>query len=335
MNHSINIGFIGCGKWAQEIYLPYLSSNKSVSLVSLSGVIKKNEKNILQLKKLFKRYYNSWQDMLRDEKLDLVIISTPHAFHYFQIKQCLENKVNVHVDKPPALKHKEMMNLISLAKKNNVFVNIHVQKRHYPEYKLAKRLINQGKMGKIEFISGMIGQQLFDDFIGSWRASPKLAGGGIMMDIGYHMLDIIIDFLWPTDVKNIQMMSNWGDHKADRYSTLTFKLSNDCVVNLSVIRGLPKNYSLETLNVVGTHGFIKLHIEKSIKEKISILDYYNVNGIKKNTILYKTSTEKALPLIESLRKIRQRNYSSEILHKSALTVKILEAGYASMKIIDK
>jgi len=331
MNRPVNIGFIGCGKWAQETHLPYLSFNTSVLLVSLSGLVK-SDGDVGELKKLFKRYYDSWEDMLHHEKLDLVIVTTPHSLHYSQIKQCLENKVNVHVDKPPALRHKDMMTLASLAKKNNVFINIHVQKRYFPEYKLAKKLISQGKIGKIEFISSTIGQQLFDDFIGSWRSSPNLAGGGIMMDTGYHMLDIIVDFLWPTDVKNIQMLSNWGGHKSDRYSTLTLKFSNDCVASLSAIRGLPKNYSLETINIVGQYGFIRIDIEKSAKEKVSTLDYYDSNGIKKHTIFHRTSAEKTLPLIESLRKIREGNYSSEMLQQSVLTVKILESGYISINL---
>lgn len=326
---KLKVAFIGCGNWAKETYLPYILSNKNVSVAAISSILPHNVGEKLARQYGIK-YYPKWEEMLDSETLDLVIITTPHAFHYGQIKACLERSMHIHVDKPPALRFREINTLIKLSKEKNKKVSVHVQRRYYPEYHYMRNAIKKNLLGKIEYVDASFGQQLFDDFKGSWRSIPDLAGGGIMVDTGYHLVDLVMYLIGPTRVSSVVMFGNRGGHRSDRYSTLSVQLSNETLVNIHAIRGLPKNHAIESVKVVGTKGYICMTREKKDGAKHSLLEHYGING-KKLPISNKfVENEKILPLETCINNIILNKNDPSSLDDSAMSVKIMEAGYKSM-----
>ena len=64
--------------------------------------------------------------------------------------------------------------------------------RHHGSIKQMKALIGSGEFGKIIWMRGRYGKEVNDDFFKGWRANSELAGGGIMLDQGIHILDLMI-----------------------------------------------------------------------------------------------------------------------------------------------
>ena len=66
--------------------------------------------------------------------------------------------------------------------------------RHHDSIKKMKQIVDSGELGKILWMRGRYGKEVDDDYFKGWRADPKLAGGGIMLDQGIHMLDLFLHF---------------------------------------------------------------------------------------------------------------------------------------------
>lgn len=62
--------------------------------------------------------------------------------------------------------------------------------RHLDSIKKMKQVVDGGELGKILWMRGRYGKEVDEDYFTGWRADPKLAGEGIMLDQGIHMLDL-------------------------------------------------------------------------------------------------------------------------------------------------
>jgi predicted dehydrogenase len=270
--------------------------------------------------------------MVKKEDLTLIVITTPHIFHFEQIKFCLENDKHVHVDKPPVLHFIQAQELVMLAEKKKLLINVHSQRRFYEEYIYAKNCVESGKLGKVEFVQGDFGQQLFDDFKGSWRSNPELAGGGIMIDSGYHILDSILYILGQVKIKSVMMLSNNGEHQSDAFATLTFKTAQNSVVTLNVIRGLPQQISIERVQIVGSKGWILISRDK-IKDVLTLtIEHYTSSGTQVKVTTEKiVTTDKIAPLKNLLNALLKKEKLISDLKGAMESVKILEAGYKSVE----
>ncbi len=327
---KIKIGFIGCGRWAQQTYLPLLQKEQDVELVAVSGVSSQKRGQELVEVFGFARFYDDWREMIDKEELSLVVITTPHAFHYEQIKLSLQHGLHVHVDKPPALHFEQVKELITLAKKNTIQVNVHTQRRFYEEYIYAKQQIMTGKLGNIHFVQGEFGQQLFDDFHGSWRSNPDLAGGGIMIDSGYHILDSILYMIGNGTTTSVVMMSNNGDHLSDAFATLSVKTTSGCVITLNVSRGLPQTTAIERVQIVGSLGWILISRSKRGEDLHLEVEHYTIDGsLVRKTTQAISLTDKAAPLRNLLCALRHKEELISNLESASECVQILEAGYKS------
>lgn len=324
------IGLIGCGKWARQSCLPYLTDNPTIELTSLSGISLEEPGAQIAKDLGFLRYYDHWEEMIETEKLDGVVVTTPHALHYAQVKGCIERGIHVQVDKPPALTSAELEDLLQLAAKKNVIVNVHTQRRFFPEYQYAKHVVSEGQLGDIQFVQGDFGQRLFTDFRGSWRANPELAGGGIMMDSGYHILDIALHILGIPDVKSVVMSSNNGEFLSDTFTALSFTLESGCLVSLNVIKGLPQNVAIERLQIVGNKGWLSILRDKRNGQAMLLIEHYDIDGQPRRLTQGEASrVDISAPIQNFIEAITGNTTLLSPLHDARTTVKVLEAGYIS------
>jgi len=327
------IAFIGCGNWAQQTYLPFFKNNSETELVALSGLSKSADDGQAIAEKLgFKTYYKSWQEMLEKEKIDVAIITTPHAHHFEQIKMCLEKGVHVHVDKPPVLHAEEVRTLLDLAKKNSLIVSVHTQRRFYTEYQYVRDILAQNGLGQIQFVGCDFGQELFSDFHGSWRSNPDLAGGGIMTDSGYHIIDSVMYMLNQPAVKEVVMLSNNGPFQADTFATLSVQLEDQTVVTFNVIRGLPKGMSQEKIQFVGEKGYITISREGKNGAKTLKMSHYDLSGkLIKEMDDPTGKVDRVIPLRNFFASLDGKEELLSPLSQAKVTIEVIEAGYDSVK----
>jgi scyllo-inositol 2-dehydrogenase (NADP+) len=150
----------------------------------------------------------SIEEMLSDETIRLIVVATPSGDHYEHAAQCLKAKRNVVVDKPFTTTSEEARSLIGLAKENGVLLTAYQNRRWDGDSVTMQQVVESGELGRIV---------TYEAHIDRYRAAPRLhawrenggAGGGILFDIGSHLIDQAAMLFGDPD-------SVWADVRTDR-----------------------------------------------------------------------------------------------------------------------
>lgn len=285
---DIRVALIGCGGWAQSTHVPYLQGRDDVELSILSGVYLEEEGYELAQRFGFKEYCHSWEEVAARPDIDAVIISTPHFLHSKQIDVFLRAGKHVHVDKPPTLTQQDLEGFKQFADEQELILSTHAQMKYMPGMQKVRTLLDTN-FNTIFQVNAYIWQKLFGDFKGSWRAQPQFAGGGIMMDSGYHMIDTVHYLLRNRNSTAPNFLSHNGARASDTVGLLTYGLG-DTIVSISSIRGAPKLTQGQRIEIFGDGGYIELKVAKKNDVPHSFITYQNMQG-DMQTFEYSHNTE--------------------------------------------
>jgi predicted dehydrogenase len=119
MTQKINWGIIGPGKIAKK----FTTSLREVEDANLYAVASRDLQRAEEFAKEngATKAYGSYEEMLRDEEIDVVYVATPHVFHHEQTLLCLQHKKAVLCEKPFAINRQQVEEMISAAKKTMYF----------------------------------------------------------------------------------------------------------------------------------------------------------------------------------------------------------------------
>lgn len=132
--------------------------------------------------------------IIDNPEIDAVFICTPNYRIAPLCKQALVADKHVFSEKPPAFNAAEVMEVRELEAASGKTLMYGFNHRHHGSIKKMKEIVDTGEMGKILWMRGRYGKEVDDEYFHGWRADPKLAGGGIMLDQGIHMLDLFLHF---------------------------------------------------------------------------------------------------------------------------------------------
>lgn len=182
---KIRFGIMGAGKIAEV----FARAVKLTEVAETAAVASKTLKKAEQFAK-----HNgiadfcSYEGLLSRSDIDAVYIATTHNFHYENIKACLNHGKHVLCEKPMVLKEEEARELFDLAKNKGLFLMEAMWSRFLPSMQKAYSWIKEGKIGKIQSVSGVIGFK-GDEDTDSRLMNPALAGGALY-DIGVYAIEI-------------------------------------------------------------------------------------------------------------------------------------------------
>lgn len=139
------------------------------------------------------KIYGSYDEMLKDNKIDVVYISTPHCNHYEYIMKSLHNNKNVLCEKAITVNGNQLNEIVNLAQEKKLIVAEAMTIYHMPLYRKLRKLVDDGKLGKIKMIQVNFGSLKEYDITNRFF-SPDLAGGALL-DIGTYALSFTRFFL--------------------------------------------------------------------------------------------------------------------------------------------
>ena len=178
----IRVGIAGYGKIGQ-LRAKILSQRNDVEIVGVYDV--KKTENIKE-----EVFYNSF-DKLLDAGLDAVFICAYNTVLAEYTSKALNMGIHVFCEKPPAMKLKDLDQVFDAQKKSRKILKYGFNHRYHYSVMEAKRIIDSGEMGKLLWLRGAYGKAGSIDYDKNWRNYKKYSGGGILIDQGIHMLDLI------------------------------------------------------------------------------------------------------------------------------------------------
>lgn len=291
---SIKWGIFGTGK-AATMFVNGLKTLPFTEVCAV-GSWRKEDAKLFANKYNIPNVYSSYEELVKNNNIDVVYIATPNSFHKDNCLLCLENNLNILCEKPFALNYTEANEVISLARKNNLFCMEAIWTNFIPAMKYVKNILLNKSIGDIRLINIDLGFQNKIDL--NNRLFNKKLGGGVLLDLGVYALSFVCQVLGiPTQIKYISTDNNSG---IDVQSNILLEFNNSEQANISL--SLINNLRNEAL-IIGERGQIKIHKEFIRPHKLTLMKYPYFNSeqaqaIDKDSNLLKII--KKIPFLYSL-----------------------------------
>ena len=250
-------------------------------------------------------FVHDWERVVDDKNIDIIFVCTPNNLTKEIVVRSLDSGKHVFSEKPPGRNLSEIEEMIKAEHRNKgkklMFGFNH---RHHESMLYAKKIVDSGELGRILWMRGRYGKSVTPDFAKTWRAKKEIAGGGIFLDQGIHMLDLFLmmvgDFdevkayvsnlFWNLDVEDnvFAIFRNKKGQVASLHSTMTqwrhlFSFEIFLEYGHIVINGLlttSGSYGQEQLSVAKNRLKDTPAVEWDKEEKI----IYNINTSWRNEI---------------------------------------------------
>jgi len=188
----IRVGLIGAGAIARQAYLPLL---KDLEGLRLTAIVEPDQRIIADLSREFRLAYLGPDLDAALAHVDAVIICTPNYLHYPIARACLEQGKHILCEKPVTTKVEDCENLLQMASSNALSFTVGHVRRFYPAVKRIKEIVAGNLLGHL------IGFDFREGTVFNWPTASgyifdrEKAGGGVLLDIGVHLLDLLLYWL--------------------------------------------------------------------------------------------------------------------------------------------
>ncbi len=281
MIDKINIGVIGAGWWATLSHIPALLANPNVGLVAVN---RPDAEGLAKVVASFPgvRPYASAEVMLNSEKLDGIVVASPHGLHAEHAQLALSRGLHTLIEKPMATNAADARALVATAKAKGVQIVMPYGWNYRPIVETAHKLVADGWVGEVRHAAVQMASALGDLFggqpmvetrdhlfrppVSTWADPDNFGGYGWgQLTHGLGALFRIVD-LDPVRVFAKTSLSPAG---VDFYDAAVVELSNGATVSLSGSATLPKSrgYQID-LHIFGTEDTLLFDIERARLEAI-------------------------------------------------------------------
>ena len=178
----IKVGIAGFGKIGQ-LRADILSKRKDIEIVGIYDVIRPE--------KIADEIFHSSYDSLINSNLDAIFICAYNTVLADYTAKALKKRIHVFCEKPPAMKVEELDVVFKALKSSGKILKYGFNHRYHYSVMEAKKIIDSGKMGRLLWMRGAYGKAGSIDYDKNWRNYKKYSGGGILIDQGIHMLDLM------------------------------------------------------------------------------------------------------------------------------------------------
>ena len=189
---KLRIGIIGNGGIAKALHLPAYRNMKNVEIVATCDIIKERMDEAEQILGYSVKKYENYQDLIKDKNIDAIDICTPNYLHSIIAVLALKENKHVFCEKPDAVSVEEVLKMQKAAEESKKVLMVMRNNRHLVTSKFLKKYIQEGKMGEI--YCGRCGWQRRRGIPGrgGWFTTKAQSGGGPLIDLGVHMIDLAI-----------------------------------------------------------------------------------------------------------------------------------------------
>lgn len=188
----MNTAIVGCGAIA-KVHADCIRKSDGHRLVAFADIVKERAQQFAD------RYqaaaYESLEEMLAGERIEVLHICTPHYLHVPMAIYALEHGVHVFMEKPPVISMEQLQQLEMLQTDRQL--GFCFQNRYNPSVVIVKKLLESGEAGEIIGARGIVTWNRGESYYGQsdWRGRLSTEGGGALINQSIHTMDLLAYFL--------------------------------------------------------------------------------------------------------------------------------------------
>lgn len=197
-------------------------------------------------------YYDSVEDLVSNPHINAVYVVTPNYQHCEYTIMAAEKGLHVMCEKPIAVSLKEAEKMVVMCRQNNVKLMIGNMMRFHSCHQWVKDCIKKGLLGEITQMRVKSEFFLFPEPT-QWRFVPKLSGGGAIMDVGTHCINLLRFFV-EKEVTQVSAFINTRSYPfpIDINSAILMKFNNGAIGTVNV--SFNNRFPINGYEICGTEG---------------------------------------------------------------------------------
>jgi predicted dehydrogenase len=219
--------------------------------------------------------YDEVETMFRNESIDVAFITTPIASHYPIAQICIKNRVNFFIEKPLVKDLEETKKLVDVLKNYPQIIHaVGYNRRFIDTFAKAKSLLDANLLGEISSVkSSMYASNILSKPTG-WRSSKKISGGGVLLDLGSHIVDLLLWYFGPIETIIAGTVKSVYSTEVEDFAHMYVKFFSGMEGEIDVSWSMP-HYRLPELSieVIGANGnlrvnedFVTIHLNGSASQ---------------------------------------------------------------------
>jgi predicted dehydrogenase len=186
---KLRVGIVGCG--IAIFHLEGFEKEPRAEVLALAGL---DTDRCLSLQERFKvpRLYREYQELLADPDIDAITVAVPNHLHKPVTLAALEAGKHVLVEKPLAQNSADGEEIVRAAEASGKVVMILFNRRGRHDVQIVQQQVAAGKLGRIYHAKAFWMRRSGIPGLGSWFTNKAQAGGGPVIDLGVHVLDMAL-----------------------------------------------------------------------------------------------------------------------------------------------
>jgi predicted dehydrogenase len=185
---TLKIGIVGGGRMADM----HVRGYDKLTGARVAAICSRRESSVEKRKQDWhiEKGYTSYQELLKDPEIDAVDIVAPNNLHAPVSIAALDAGKHVFCEKPPALNAREAAEMMRCAQRNKRILMYGFMFRFSEKMRMVREFIQKGLVGEIYYIKAGVIRRHGNP--GGWFTSREMAGGGALMDVGVHLIDLAL-----------------------------------------------------------------------------------------------------------------------------------------------
>ena len=250
----INLGIIGLGYTGRQ----HLEAAAAIPQVRVAAVAE-SQPTALASAPAALAVYPDWRNLLADADVEAISVCLPHFLHAEVALAALQAGKHLLIEKPLASTLVEAQRIAEAAAATDRVVMVEMTHRFYPPVWKGRELVLTGCLGSIYAVEEKIVQPVPPEGLPAWMMQRELAGGGVALTNGIHMLDRI-GWVCGQDLTYHHGAAGWTQQQGDVEDTAMMQLSLADGTPVSLLAAWPRTDGPvdDELTVYGTEGTLRI-----------------------------------------------------------------------------
>ncbi|EKO60009.1 oxidoreductase, NAD-binding domain protein [Leptospira kirschneri str. H2] len=204
---KLKVGIAGYGVVGKRRY-QYIKQNPNLMVTAICDKSLQDGRNAFENLNVYQKF----QDLIQKEELDILFVCLTNDVAAEATILGLKNELHVFCEKPPGRNVQEISEVREVERQFPALkLKYGFNHRYHDSIREALKIVSSGKMGKVVNIRGIYGKSAIVNVADGWRANREIAGGGILLDQGIHMVDLIRLFAGEmNEIKSYVSNSYWN-----------------------------------------------------------------------------------------------------------------------------
>jgi predicted dehydrogenase len=253
MSRKIRWGVLGSGGIAKRRTIPEgISQAANAELVAVFDINREVNKQVAA--QFGAQAVNSVGALLRSE-IDAVYVATPAHLHCRQVLACAKAGKHVLCEKPLGMTVREAQKMIAACEQAGVLLGAAFMMRFQSQHQAALRMIQEGRLGRPVYGRAQL-SCWYPPIAGAWRQDPATGGGGSLLDMGGHCIDLLEMFFGQVSKVSCFINNTVHDYRSEDSAVVALTFANGAMATVDTFFCIPDNGSKNVLELYGSTGAI-------------------------------------------------------------------------------